>query len=397
MRVKKIERGICMPTQFNVPSTILVGGGASKEVGVQARRFNPKRVLLVTDVFMEKTGTAGRICGSLEKEGVKTSIFSGVHPDPTDTDVLMGLERFKEDRCDMIVALGGGSPIDAAKVISVLVNNDLPMSQYAGYHQVQSPGVPLIVIPTTAGTGSEVTKVAVISDTERDVKMMMLDVNLMARAALVDYELSLTMPPELTANVGVDTLVHAVEAYVSKKANPMSDPIALSCIGLVAKHLYTAYKEPENREAREGMMLASCQGGMAFANSSVCLVHGMSRPIGALYHVPHGLSNAVLFPTVAEYSISGALKRYATISQTMGYASEKDADEAAGAALISGLQALNDSLNIPRLGACVKADRKAFDEKVEKMANDGLASGSPDNNPVVPDVADIIELYHRAW
>ena len=391
------ERGLFMLAQFNVPSTILVGGGASKEVGTQAKRFNPECVLLVTDLFMEQTGAAGQICGYLEKEGIKTSVFPGIRPDPTDKDVLSGLKQFQEDQCDMIVALGGGSPIDAAKVISVLVNNELPMSQYAGYHQVSRPGVPLIVIPTTAGTGSEVTKVAVISDTERDVKMMMLDLNLLANVALVDYELSLTMPPDLTANVGVDTLVHAVEAYVSKKANPMSDPIALSCISLVAQHLYTAYKEPDNREAREGMMLASCQGGMAFANSSVCLVHGMSRPIGALYHVPHGLSNAVLMPTVTEYSISGALKRYATISRTMGYASEKDSDEAAGSALISGLQALNDSLNIPRMGECVKVDRTTFDEKVEKMAKDGLASGSPDNNPVVPDVADMIDLYHRAW
>jgi alcohol dehydrogenase class IV len=197
--------------------------------------------------------------------------------------------------------------------------------------------------------------------------------------------------------VGIDTLVHAVEAYVSKKANPMTDPIALSCIRLVAENLYTAFKEPNNREAREGMMLAACQGGMAFANSSVCLVHGMSRPIGALYHVPHGLSNAVLFPVVTEYSIQGALRRYATIARVMGYASEGDSDEAAGSALVKGLQQLNERLEVPGLGQCVKVDRKVFDEKVEKMASDGLASGSPANNPVVPDVEEIIRLYDKAW
>ena len=249
----------------------------------------------------------------------------------------------------------------------------------------------------SAGTGSEVAKVAVISDTERDIKMMMLDINLLPTVALVDYELTMSMPASLTAHVGIDTLVHAVEAYVSKKANPITDPIALSCIHLVAESLYVAFKEPSNRQAREGMMLAACQGGMAFANSSVCLVHGMSRPIGALYHVPHGLSNAVLFPAVTEYSIPGALQRYATIARVMGYASEKHSDEAAGLALVKGLRELNDKLEVPSLGQCVKADRKVFDERVEKMASDGLASGSPGNNPVVPDVQQIVELYHKAW
>jgi alcohol dehydrogenase class IV len=227
--------------------------------------------------------------------------------------------------------------------------------------------------------------------------MLMLDVNLMAAVALVDYELTLTMPPDLTAYVGIDTLVHAVEAYVSQKANPMTDPLALSSMRLVAQNLLTAYQEPGNREAREAMMLASCQAGMAFPNSSVCLVHGMSRPIGALYHVAHGLSNAVLFPTVVEYSISGAPVRYAAIARTMGYATEGQSDEAAGSALVRGLKELNQKLHVPTLGQCVKVDRETFDQRVEKMATDALASGSPGNNPVVPDVPQIVELYHQAW
>lgn len=386
-----------MVAQFNIPSTVIVGAGASKEVAAQAKRIKASRVLLVTDSYMEQCGMAGQIVDSLAKEGIKTSIFSGVQPDPTDRNVLDGLLHFKEIGADLVVGLGGGSPMDVAKVIAILAKNELPMTQYAGYHNIPKPGVPLIVIPTTAGTGSEVTKVAVITDTERDVKMMMLDVNLLPAVALVDYELTMTMPAPLTAHVGVDTLVHAVEAYVSKKANAITDPIALSCIRLVAENIYTVFKEPHNRKAREGMMLAACQGGMAFANSSVCLVHGMSRPIGALYHVPHGLSNAILFPAVTEYSISGALERYAIIARTMGYASEMDSDEYAGSAVVKGLQEMNDKLEIPSLGECVKVDLSVFDERVEKMASDGLASGSPDNNPVVPDVEQIVEIYHKAW
>jgi alcohol dehydrogenase class IV len=386
-----------MLAQFNVPSTVIVGAGASKEVAAQAKRLKANRILLVTDSYLEQCGLAGQILDLLKKEGIAASIFSGVQPDPNDKNVLEGLRQFQESKADIIVGLGGGSSMDTAKVISILTNNELPMSQYAGYHKIPNPGVACIVIPTTAGTGSEVTKVAVIGDTDRDVKMMMLDVNLLPTVALVDYELTMTMPPALTANVGVDTLVHAVEAYVSKKANAITDPIALSGIRLVAEYLYTAFKEPENKKAREGMMLAACQGGMAFANSSVCLVHGMSRPIGALYHVAHGLSNAVLFPAVVEYSIPGAPERYATVSRTMGYASEKDSDEAACSALVKGLQELNDKLEVPRLGEAVRVDLSVFDEKVEKMATDGLASGSPNNNPVVPNVQEIVELYHKAW
>ncbi len=386
-----------MLSQMNVPSTILVGAGASQQVGAQAKRLKATRVLLVTDAFMEETGLAGKVVDSLKEAGIETSVFNGVLPDPTDKIIREGLALFKESGAETIVALGGGSPLDTAKVVSIMVNNEEPLSQYAGLHKIPNAGVPVIVIPTTAGTGSEVTKVAVIGDTERDVKMMMLDINLLPTVALVDYELTMSMPPSLTANVGVDTLVHAIEAYVSKKANGMTDPIALSAARLVAENLLTAFQQPDNAAAREAMMLASCQAGMAFANSSVCLVHGMSRPIGALYHVPHGLSNTVLLPAVAEFSIAGAETRYAAVARTMGLATESDSDAAACAALIAGLDELNKKLEVPRLGDCVDVDLATFDQRVEKMAGDAIASGSPGNNPVVPDVPQVVELYHKAW
>src|SRR5262249_19547497 len=258
-------------------------------------------------------------------------------------------------------------------------------------------GLPLVAIPTTAGTGSEVTKVAVITDTARDVKMMMLDAHLLPTVAVVDYELSLTMPPDLTAHVGLDTLTHGIAAYVSRKANGLTDPIALSCIRLVAAHLETAWREPENRAAREAMALAACQGGMAFANSSVCLVHGMSRPIGALFHLPHGLSNAVLLPTVTRFSIPAAVGRYATIARLLGCCSPNTEDASAAESLIGGLETLNTQLELPRLGGCRGMDRAKFDAALPKMASDALASGSPQNNPRVPTAEEIIELYRQAW
>ena len=386
-----------MASMFNVPSTIIVGGGASKEAGAQAKKFAAKRALLVTDSFMVDSGLASKISDGIQKEGIDVAIFAGVQPDPTDENVIEGLEIQRKENCDIIIGLGGGSPMDCAKMISVMTANEPPIRQYAGLHNVPIQGIPVITIPTTAGTGAEVTKVVVIGDTERDVKMMMLDVNILPNCALVDYELTLSCPPSLTANVGVDTLVHAIEGYVSVKANPITDPIALSAAKLVSENLLLAFKEPNNAKAREGMMTASLQAGMAFANSSVCLVHGMSRPIGAIYHVPHGLSNAVLFPAVTEFSISGSPLRYARIARIMGYAREEDSDEIACRALVEGLKKLNEDLKIPRLGDAVEVDLPTFDEKVEKMAKDGLASGSPNNNPVVPTVDQIVELYHKAW
>ena len=386
-----------MAIEFNVPSTIITGGGCSSETGVQAARFGAKKALLVTDAFMVESGLAGNISDSITNEGVEVAVFSDVNPDPTDQDIRAGLKVFNDEGCDLIVGLGGGSPMDCAKIISVMTANPEPISQYTGLHNVPNKGVPVILIPTTAGTGAEVTKVAVIGDTERDVKMMMLSANILADCAIVDYKLTMSCPPALTANVGIDTLVHAVEGYVSVKANPMTDPIALSAAKLIAENLLTAFKEPDNEPAREAMMMASLQAGMAFPNSSVCLVHGMSRPIGALFHVPHGLSNAVLFPACTEFSISGSPERYARIARTMGYAGDNDSDVADCKALVEGLKKLNQDLAIPGLGQAANVELEAFNQKVEKMATDALASGSPNNNPVVPTAEEIVGLYHQSW
>ena len=386
-----------MIAQFNVPATVITGAGASRELAPQLLRLGARRILLVTDAFMESSGLAEVFVRAMEGAGIRVALFSGVQPDPTDANVRDGLRVYVGKQCDAIVALGGGSPIDAAKAIAVLATNSEPLSQYQGYHKVQKSGAPLVVIPTTAGTGSEVTKVAVITDTARDVKMMMLDRHFLPTVARVDFELTLSMPPALTAHVGVDTLTHGIEAYVSRKATALTDPLALTCIRLVAQHLETAWREPTNRAAREGMMLAATLGGMAFANSSVALVHGMSRPIGAVFHVPHGLSNAVLLPAVTRFSIAGAPERYATVARTMGLAADAESDVTAGEKLVAGLAALNTRLQVPRLSGCRGVERTRFDATKEKMAADALASGSPQNNPVVPTTEQIVALYGEAW
>ena len=290
---------------------------------------------------------------------------------------------FVENDCDGVIAVGGGSSIDTGKGIAVTATNEGPLSEYAGYHRIPRPGVPLFAIPTTAGTGSEMTRVTVITDTRRNVKMMLLDAHLLPRAAFVDYTLTLTMPRSLTANVGVDTLTHGIEAYVSRKAGTITDALALSCVDLVGKHLVRAWKKPGDHAAREGMMEAASLGGMAFSNSSVCLVHGMSRPLGAVFHLPHGLSNSVLLPAVTRFSVSAAPERYAALARKIGWAGEKDDRSKACEMLVEGLQNLNNTVEIPGLRDC-GISKQALTDALDKMASDALESGSPQNNPRIP-------------
>jgi alcohol dehydrogenase class IV len=386
-----------METIFDTPSRILFGAGSRLRLSEELRRLPVSRVLLVTDEYLRGEGVIQSFEERLKSDGIEVTVFSEVQPDPTDRNVAAGLACLRNCAAQAIVAIGGGSVIDAAKVIGVAATNSLPLAAFQGYNKIPNRGLPLLVIPTTAGTGSEATKAAVITDTERMVKMMMLDVNLMPRISIVDYELSLTMPAALTAYVGVDTLVHGIEAYVSKRANAMTDPLAISCIQLTARHLLTAYQEPGNRAAREAMALAACHGGMAFSSSGLCLVHGMSRPIGAIFHLPHGLSNALLLTTVTRFSLPGALPRYADISRHMGFCESSSSNEHAAETLIEGLENLNAQLGIPKLRNLPTMDRSHFESHLRKMADDALASGSPQNNPVVPSAEEIVELYQQAW
>ena len=386
-----------MLMSFDTPSTILLGAGARFRLAEELRRLGAMRILLVTDRHLLGAGVIDDLRAQLQSEHLEVSVFSQVQPDPTEENVAAGLQHCRECEAEAIVAMGGGSVIDAAKIIGIAAHNPEPLSAFQGYGKIPKLGLPLLAVPTTAGTGSEATQAAVITDTERQVKMMIFDRKLMPRLAVVDYELSLTMPPQLTAHVGIDTLAHGMEAFVSRKASPMTDPLALSCIQLTARHLPTAYQEPDNREAREAMALAACQGGMAFTNSSVCLIHGMSRPLGALFHVPHGLSNAVLLPAVTRFSLRGAPARYARIAREMGFSQGQTNDAGAGEALLEGLENLNAQLGIPRLRECVKANQSDFESYLGKMAEDALASGSPQKNPVVPSADEMIELYRSAW
>jgi len=386
-----------MSARFDSPKAILTGGGCRSQSGDILVSLHAHRTLVVVDPFFASADFVAEIQSTLRAKGIASELFTDFQPDPTDENVLAGAERFRKLGADSILTIGGGSALDVAKMIGVAAANPGPFSQFQGYHRIANPGAPLVAVPTTAGTGSEATKVAVITDTSRNVKMMILDAKLMPTAAVVDYELTFSMPKPLTAHVGVDALTHGIEAYVSRKANSLTDPVALSSIMKIHANLRDAWSDPGNAKAREAMSIAALQGGLAFTNSSVCLVHGMSRPLGLVFKLPHGLSNSVLLPAVTRFSWPGAKSRYAEISRAIALASEKSSDEAACESLASWLDTLNNELQVPRLRDCCGGDVEKFRASLPKMAADALDSGSPQNNPVVPAASQIVELFELAW
>lgn len=387
-----------MIASYVSPRAIRIGGGAVSQVAELLAQFGLGKPLVVTDPWMVSSGTVEKALAPLRAAGLKPAIFSETVPDPTDTVVEAGARVLRAGDFDCLIGFGGGSPMDTAKAMAILAAAPAgaKMRQFKVPAQADKAAVPVICIPTTAGTGSEATRFTVITDTETDEKMLIAGLGALPLAALVDYELTFSVPPRTTADTGIDSLTHALEAYVSRRANPHADSLALAAMRLIGPNLRTAYHQPDNAAAREAMMLGAMQAGLAFSNSSVALVHGMSRPIGAHFHVPHGLSNAMLLPAVTEYGLDAALPRYAEAARAIGVARREDSDEAAGARLLAELRALNDELKVPTpKGHGI--DQAKWEGLLPLMAEQALASGSPANNPKVPDAAAIIGLYRKAY
>ncbi len=385
-----------MSTQVILPRILQVGDGAADQVPDVLASLGCSRPLIITDKIMVELGYAGRIQSRLAEHDLKADVFADTVPEPTVSSIGAGVDKVRTGNYDCIIALGGGSPIDSAKAIGILGKFGGDMRDYKFPRVVNQAGLPIIAIPTTAGTGSEVTRFTIITDESNDEKMLCVGVGFMPVAALVDYSLTLSLPRRTTADTGIDALTHAMEAYVSKKANPYSDSQALSAMKLIGPNLRRVYRDGSDREAREAMMLGSTLAGVAFSNASVALVHGMSRPIGAAFHVPHGLSNAMLLPSVTRYSIPAAPERYADCARAMGVASQTDDTETANRKLLEELEALNDELEVPT-PALFGIDRNEFFELMPTMAEQALQSGSPGNNPRVPDIDDMIGIYRSLW
>nr|WP_245863372.1 iron-containing alcohol dehydrogenase [Candidatus Viridilinea mediisalina] len=384
------------PREFITPAHMVVGSNAVEQLGEQCRKRGWRKALIVTDKIMASLGLVARVEELLAASDVGSAVYAGVNSEPVVEYVQEGLEVYKANACDIVVAIGGGSPIDAAKAIAVLVSNPGSIEQYKGLGKLNNPGVPLVAIPTTAGTGSEATLFTVITDQKTDVKMLIGSPYLMPTVAIVDPLLTISSPPGVTAATGVDALVHAIEAYVSVKRQPMSDIFCISAIELISQNIRQAWANGNNIAAREQMMLGAMQAGIAFSNASVALVHGMSRPIGANFHIAHGVSNAALLAVVTDFSLIGDPLRYARIAQAMGENINGLSLMDAADRVVVAIRRLVRDIRIPSLRE-LGVERERLMELAPSMADAAIDSGSPGNNPRKPTKQEIVELYARAY
>ncbi len=375
---------------FRAPPVIHVGRGALNQLPAALRELGAERAAIITDRVMGNSEWTTRLEALAAEADVTTTVLAELTGEPTTRDVDAALAAIRSADADVVIGFGGGSPLDTAKLAAVLRTNPGGGPDYEGYERIPDPGLPVIAIPTTAGTGSEVTRGVAITDPDRDVKMLLMSSHLVPAVAIVDPEPTYTMPAGVTASTGLDALTHGIEAYVSRRRFPITDALAIDAIDRIGRFMARAYHHPDDAEAREEMLVGSLHAGLAFNNASVALVHGMSRPIGAYFHVPHGLSNAMLLPTVMEFSLSGDIPRFAHIARVLG-ATETDDQQAAetGVAIVRDLAA---DLQVPTLRAW-GVDETRFRDVTPAMARDALASGSPANNPRLATQDQVVELY----
>ncbi len=381
---------------FMVPQKIISGAGVIGELGEHIQGKGTK-ALIVTDQFMVKFGNAAKVEEALNKVNVPYVIFDGANSEPTDIIVEAGLKVYREEKCDFIIALGGGSPMDAAKAISFMSTQPEGTKINSFMHvNIDMPVPYLVAIPTTAGTGSEVTKNTIISDTENNVKMLLGGPSIIPALAVVDPTFTMTAPPKVTSATGIDALCHAIEAYTSRRAQPLTDTFALSAIKKIHQNLPICYEDGQNTEARLQMSLAALEAGIAFNNSSVTIVHGMSRPIGALFHIAHGVSNAILLPPCMEFAIEENTARFAEIACIMGVADENTPEHEAAEAFVKEVSRFCKAVGVPSIEE-LGVKKEDFFAQLDKMAGDALESGSPQNTMRIPTKEQLIEIYKKLF
>ncbi|MDO6561107.1 iron-containing alcohol dehydrogenase [Paraglaciecola chathamensis] len=385
-----------MTATINLPKIMQIGAGAINALPATLEQLGCHYPCIITDSTMVRLGYTESITDLLNAHGLGYGLFSETMAEPSEDSILPAVALVQREKYDCLLALGGGSAIDTAKAIALLATHGGSMRDYKMPRPVNLSSMPVIAIPTTAGTGSEATQATIITDASTDEKMLCMGSGLMPMAAIVDYELTLSLPSRIAADTGIDALTHAIEAYVSRKANLFSDQQAIAAMKLIGQNLLNTCQDAKDLAAREAVMLGATLAGIAFSNASVALVHGMSRPLGVHFHVPHGLSNAMLLPTVTEYSISSAPTRYAQCAMYMGLVDNIEDENQAHQALLNQLKRINQTLSVPSL-AEFGVDKDVFFSTLPLMAEQALASGSPNNNPRQVDKNEIVKLYETAW
>lgn len=381
-------------SHFVIPNHTVVGTNVLGEAAPLLKKMGNK-AFIVTGRHVAVSDMMKQLTALLDENGIDCVIFDGITGEPTDTMIENGVEMLKSSGCDFIIGIGGGSPLDSAKAIAAMAVNEGSIADYNG-KEITGEILPLAAIPTTAGTGSEVTKFTVITDSEKGIKMLLKGDVLVPKLAIVDSSFTVGAPKSVTSATGLDALTHAVETYTSRKAFSMTDTLAVSAVKRIMKYLPIAYKEPDNSLAREQMSIAALEAGICINNSSVTIVHGMSRPIGALFHVPHGMSNAMLLKECLSFAVSGAYEKFANLGRETGVASGSDSDETAAEKFINSLQNICDVCEIPTLEQ-YGIDRDEYYSKISKMATDAVASGSPANTVKEVTVDDCIEIYKKLY
>ncbi|GFP27899.1 alcohol dehydrogenase [Candidatus Hakubella thermalkaliphila] len=380
-------------SRFYAPRRIILGPACVKVVGKEIRRLGGKRVLLVTDAGVRAAGLIDKVVEYLEAEKLSAEVFDDVQPNPTVENVVRGLSALRSNGSAVVVGVGGGSVLDAGKMIAALATNGGRVQDYEGVDLVQKRMLPFVAVNTTAGTGSEVSRWAVITDTERQVKMAICDENIVPDVAIDDPLLTISLPQSLTASTGMDALTHAIEALVAKNATVLTDSLALKAITLISENLRCAYAEGGNVEAREKVMYAQMTAGLAFSNAGLGNVHAMAHQLGAVYNMPHGLANAVLLPYVMEFNLVARGEKFGEIAWAMGEKVSGLPPHIAARKACSAVMVLNMDIGIPRSLRECGIKESDLDLLVKKIMKDGAMT----TNPRDTSMKDMERIWRRAF
>jgi alcohol dehydrogenase len=379
---------------FFLPTKITLGNGVFKNTGRYLKEtISGNRIFVVTDPGIEQVGFLDHLLPLLSQQGYETLVFSQVRPNPKDLDCIIGGEAARDFRADVILAIGGGSVIDSAKAIAILQSLGGKPQDYAGRNKVPRPVTPLVVIPTTAGTGAEVTRSSVITDTSNKTKFTIKDVHIAPALAIVDPELTYDLPKHLTASTGMDALVHAIEAFTCKLSNPIADGLAIQAMEHIYPHLRPAVNDGKNKESRYNLMVGSTIAGMAFSHADVASVHCMAEAIGGLYDTPHGVANSMFLPYIVEYNAEADIAKHATIARTIGIASLVETDEEATSRLVEEMKQLAEDLSIPTFASLPEVNEEDFDY----LAQSSYLNGSTPSNARDITKEDYLELFTKAY
>lgn len=382
-----------MINRFILNEVSYFGPGARRQLPEVVGRMGLKKALVVTDPGLIRFGVAAMVTDILDDAGIPYTVFSDVKPNPTVSNVQHGIEAYEAAGADFIIAIGGGSAIDTAKGIGIVVNNPefADITSLEGCAPTRNKSVPIIALPTTAGTAAETTINYVIIDEEKHKKMVCVDPNDIPAVAIIDAELMYSLPRSLTAATGMDALTHAIEGYITKGAWSMSDMFEIEAIRMISRHLPVAVEQPSDADARNGMAVAQYIAGMAFSNVGLGLVHGMAHPMGSLFDVPHGVANALLLPTIMEFNMPACLDKYPEIARAMGVDTTGMTREEASQAAVDAVNALAVKVGIPQH----LSDLGITESDIPQLAAQALADVCTPGNPRDVSLADIEALYRK--